>query len=1027
MLRILLVIGLFLFAAPVAAQDAPDRGPVPAWVQMESGSPATGPAERGRGPIQIRLLDQQIRFEDGRAHAFLRAAYTLNSSQSLGLGTVSVAWNPAFQTVTVHEATIWRGDEKIDVLADQEFEILRREENIELSMLDGVLTAVLQPRGLRVGDTIEFSYTITTHDPLVQGHVEQIAAINFPVPIDRVRFRASWPAGLDMRTRGSGFLDLPAPQRVGDRYVVELEERDLQPIKVPEGAPARFAHVRQIELTDYQSWADVSALMYPVFEAATVIEPDSPLMAEIDKIRAAGGSPADQAAAALRLVQDEVRYVALVMGSGGLVPTSADETWRNRYGDCKAKTVLLIAILRELGIDARPALASFQYGDGLDQRLPLLTLFDHVIVRSEIDGEVYWLDGTRTGDRNISDASVLPFVWTLPLAPEGAGLEPIGIRYLSRPLSDRTLRIDASAGIYAPAKIEGELVLRGPDVAVFSAGLDTLAPDERDQMVQLLWFADIGAVDYTETDVVFDADAAELTVRVKGTSVLNWGRGAGTPYALTVPGSQPQMYVNTQRDEGPLSDAPLATELSLYTRNHTTLILPEGGDGYTIQSGALDQTVAGHHLFRTVEMTGDTVVVDLVVRALVPEIPFAEAEEGRETLKTIMADKAIVQAPRNYQPTQADMALRDSADEMTAREHITRGDILLRGGDVEGALAEFERAVELEPENANAYANRGLAHIDAGNLTEAAADFERAADLDPSEVVAMNGRGLLAMRAEDYEDAVIQFSRSIRYSRNNIWALWQRSSAYAALEQYEKAIADLDTILAAQPDNQAALFTKIGLMRRMDQEDEALALLEEAVAASPEDMELRLGLAELQLSAGRNEAAIATIDGLVETIPETEALVLSMRGTAYYRLGDPVQGAADFARARDAAGDDPDLLNSVCWNAALDNIELEQALADCDAALAVEPDAAHIMDSRAMVLLRLGRFEEAVAQYDRALEIIPSLAPSLYGRGVAKWALDRDDWREDVAKALSIDPDAATSFETATTVVVADMPSPSED
>ncbi|WP_226635542.1 tetratricopeptide repeat protein [Brevundimonas poindexterae] len=1027
MLRILLVIGLFLFAAPVAAQDAPDRGPVPAWVQREAGSPVTGPAERGRGPIQIRLLDQQIWFEDGRSHASIRAAYTLSSSQSLGLGTVSVAWNPAFQTVTVHEAIIWRGDEKIDVLADQEFEILRREENIERSMLDGVLTAVLQPRGLRVGDTIEFSYTITTHDPLVQGHVEQMAAINFPVPIDRVRFRASWPAELDMRTRGSRFLDLPTPRRVGDRYVVELEERDLQPVKVPEGAPARFAHVRQIELTDYQSWADVSALMYPIFEAASVIEPDSPLMAEIDKIRAAGGSPAEQAAAALRLVQDEVRYVALVMGSGGLVPTSADETWRNRYGDCKAKTVLLIAILRELGIDARPALASFQYGDGLDQRLPMLSLFDHVIVRSEIDGEVYWLDGTRNGDRNISDASVLPFVWTLPLAPEGAGLEPIGIRYLSRPLSNRTLRIDASAGIYAPAKIEGELVVRGPEVAVWSAGLDTLAIDERDQMVQLLWFGDVGGVDYTETDVVFDADAAELTFRVKGTSVLDWGRGGGTPYALTVPGSQPQLYIVTQRDEGPLAEAPLATEFPYYTRTHTTVILPEDGAGYTIKSGALDQTVAGHQIFRSVEMTGDTVVVDLVVRALVSELDYVEAEEGREDLQAVMADKAVVQAPRGYQPTEADMALRQPADDMTAREHVTRGDILLRGGDVEGALVEFERAVELEPENANAYANRGIAHIDAGNLTEAAADFERAADLDPSEVVAMNGRGLLAMRAEDYEDAVIQFSRSIRYSRNNVWALWQRAEAYARLEQYDKAIADLDSILATQPDNQSVLFTKIGLMRRMDQEDEALALLEEVIAASPDDTGLRWGLADLQLSAGRNEAAIATIDELIGTMPETDALLLSMRGTAYYRLGDPVQGADDFARAREAAGDDPDLLNSVCWNAALDNIELEQALADCDAALAAEPEGAHVMDSRAMVLLRMGRFEEALAQYDRALEIAPTLAPSLYGRGVAKWALDREDWQEDVARALSIDPDVARSFETATTVVIADMPSPSED
>ena len=57
-----------------------------------------------------------------------------------------------------------------------------------------------------------------------------------------------------------------------------------------------------------------------------------------------------RAQAALGLVQDRIRYVALAMGTGGLVPADAATTWSRRFGDCKGKTVLLLAMLRALGV-----------------------------------------------------------------------------------------------------------------------------------------------------------------------------------------------------------------------------------------------------------------------------------------------------------------------------------------------------------------------------------------------------------------------------------------------------------------------------------------------------------------------------------------------------------------------------------------------------------------------------------------------------------------------------------------------------
>src|SRR5690606_5868161 len=144
-----------------------------------------------------------------------------------------------------------------------------------------------------------------------------------------------------------------------------------------------------------RDWGDVAATMKPLYDRTRQLEADSPLHAEIERIRALSDDPAVQALAALRLVQDQVRYVALMMGEGALTPATADETWRRRFGDCKGKTVLLLALLDGLSIAADPALVSLVEGDGMNERLPSISAFDHVLVRAVIGDDVYWLDGTR--------------------------------------------------------------------------------------------------------------------------------------------------------------------------------------------------------------------------------------------------------------------------------------------------------------------------------------------------------------------------------------------------------------------------------------------------------------------------------------------------------------------------------------------------------------------------------------------------------------------------------------------------------
>jgi hypothetical protein len=88
-----------------------------------------------------------------------------------------------------------------------------------------------------------------------------------------------------------------------------------------------------------------------------------------------------------------IRYVAIHLNEGTYVPHSAEETLRNRYGDCKDKAVLLLSLLRSIGIDGVVALV--RVASLTDEELPSPKYFDHAVVAIPAPNQTYaFLDAT---------------------------------------------------------------------------------------------------------------------------------------------------------------------------------------------------------------------------------------------------------------------------------------------------------------------------------------------------------------------------------------------------------------------------------------------------------------------------------------------------------------------------------------------------------------------------------------------------------------------------------------------------------
>src|SRR3546814_1836685 len=99
--------------------------------------------------------------------------------------------------------------------------------------------------------------------------------------------------------------------------------------------------------------------------------------------------------------------------------------------------------------------------DGLDERLPTPGMFDHVLVRSRIDGKTYWLHGTLPPVAGPGATPAIAYRWILPLPDAGGALEKIEWRMASKPNEIPLYELDARAGFDEQPKVESVMIDRG--------------------------------------------------------------------------------------------------------------------------------------------------------------------------------------------------------------------------------------------------------------------------------------------------------------------------------------------------------------------------------------------------------------------------------------------------------------------------------------------------------------------------------------------------------------------------------------
>jgi tetratricopeptide (TPR) repeat protein len=135
------------------------------------------------------------------------------------------------------------------------------------------------------------------------------------------------------------------------------------------------------------------------------------------------------------------------------------------------------------------------------------------------------------------------------------------------------------------------------------------------------------------------------------------------------------------------------------------------------------------------------------------------------------------------------------------------------------------------------------------------------------------------------------------------------------------------------------------------------------------------------------------------------------RGIAYFSKGDYERSIADYTEALHLDAKMVPALNNRCMAHAVVGRDLNQAVADCDEALKLEPKDSFVHINRGLVELKRGQYAKAIAEYDAALAIDPQRARAYYGRGFAKVKTgDKAGGEADILTAKGLQPNVAEEF-----------------
>ena len=330
--------------------------------------------------------------------------------------------------------------------------------------------------------------------------------------------------------------------------------------------------------------------------------------------------------------------------------------------------------------------------------------------------------------------------------------------------------------------------------------------------------------------------------------------------------------------------------------------------------------------------------------------------------------------------------------------------------DYRNAFKMFTKATEVDSSLVNSYFER--AHI-SKNINKdydgAVGDFARVIELDPESYMGYFAKGAIEVRNGKYKQGIVDLTRAIELKSDYSNAYYDRGQAYFFRGQKDLALADWSRAIEISPNRTTGYFSRGDLYLTEGKLDLALKDFSRHIELSPQDLPVYCARAMLYSKMGLIDLALADANKSAELQPNN-SYVYYMRGEINYGHGRYNNGIADYSRAIELY---PKFTEAYAGRAVCYGLlnKLDEAIVDCNRALELDPALAYAYTTRGATYLGKGDITRALKDLDQAIKLDPQRHGAYYQRGYAY--CKKNDYEQAIAdytQAIKLAPNEAEYY-----------------
>ena len=328
----------------------------------------------------------------------------------------------------------------------------------------------------------------------------------------------------------------------------------------------------------------------------------------------------------------------------------------------------------------------------------------------------------------------------------------------------------------------------------------------------------------------------------------------------------------------------------------------------------------------------------------------------------------------------------------------------IRKKGLEESIKNYNDLIKKNPNNIEAYYNRGLDKHDLGKYKEAIEDFNKVIEFSPNFFVVYNNRGNANSELEKYKEAIEDYDKAIKLNPKAVLVYYNRGSVKSDLGRYKEAIEDYNKAIQLNPYYAEAYNSRASIKYNSGKHEEAIEDYNKAIQLNPYCAETYNNLGLIKTDLEEYKKAITYYNKAIQLNPHFGTYY--GRGLARSALARTLQNNTLLERIKS-------ILNNLLfpfYNKPSFNYH-EEAIKDFNTAIKLSPYSPEIYSGRGDVKSDLERYEEAIKDYNKSIELNPHFFGAYNNRGLAKYNLGKHtEAIKDFNEALKLDPNYVAAY-----------------